>query len=50
VSFSVKDDFSYEKKEREILYVKKFLKDPRFEIELISREGGQTTKISMKGN
>jgi len=50
VSFSVKDDFSYENKEREILHVKKFLKDPRFEIELISREGGQTTKISMKGN
>ncbi len=49
VSLSVKDDPSYENKEKEVLQIKKFLKDTRFEIELISREGGQTTKIAMKG-
>lgn len=49
VSLSVKDDLSYENKEKEVLQIKKFLKDTRFEIELISREGGQTTKIAMKG-
>lgn len=50
VSFSVRDDSSYRKKEEEIQRVKKFLKDPIFEIELKSREGGQTTQIQMKGN
>jgi len=50
MSLSVKDDLSYIKKEKELLQVKKFLKDSRFEIELESRKGGQTTKIAMKGN
>lgn len=50
VSISVKDDQFYDEKEREIKGVKKFLKDPRFKIELISRKGGQKNQIEMKGS
>ncbi len=49
VSISVEKDKDFSKKRAEIERVKKFLKDPRFQISLRSRVGGLRITIPMQG-
>jgi hypothetical protein len=49
IGISVEKDTDYNNKQIELQGVKRFLKDPRFKIDLVSRRGGLSAQIPMQG-